>query len=87
MYHTSGLTYCLAEWERDTIRERIRAGVDRAAADGRTEGRPPALSSEKIEVVMGFLESGSSVSVAARTFQVSRPDVRAVRDGTYDGSQ
>ena len=26
----------LAEWERDTIRDRIRAGVDRAAAEGRT---------------------------------------------------
>ena len=31
----------LAEWERDTIRDRIRAGVDRAAAEGRTGGRPP----------------------------------------------
>ena len=29
----------LAEWERDTIRDRIRAGVDRAAAEGRTGGR------------------------------------------------
>ena len=35
----------LAEWERDTIRDRIRAGVDRAAAEGRTGGRPPALPS------------------------------------------
>ena len=41
----------LAEWERDTIRDRIRAGVDRAAAEGRTGGRPPALSSEKVEAV------------------------------------
>ena len=29
----------LAEWERDTIRDRIRAGVDRAAAEGRTGGQ------------------------------------------------
>ena len=35
----------LAEWERDTIRGRIKAGVDRAAAEGRTGGRPSALSS------------------------------------------
>ena len=41
----------LAEWERDTIRDRIKAGVDRAAAEGRTEGRPPALSSEKVKAV------------------------------------
>ena len=38
----------LAEWERETIRDRIKAGVGRAAAEGRTGGRPPALDSEKI---------------------------------------
>ena len=73
----------LAEWERDTIRDRIRAGVDRAAAEGRTGGRPPALSSEKVKAVRNFLENDGSVSAAARTFGVSRPTVRAVRDGTY----
>ena len=66
------------EWERDTIRDRIRAGVDRAAAEGRTGGRPPALSSEKVEAVKSFLGNGGSVSAAARTFGVSRPTVRAI---------
>ena len=73
----------LAEWERDTIRDRIRAGVDRAAAEGRTGGRPPALSPEKVKAVKDFLENGGSVSAAARTFEVSRPTVRAARDGMY----
>ena len=73
----------LAEWERDTIRDRIKAGVDRAAAKGRTGGRPPVLSWEKVEAVRSFLENGGAVSAAARTFGVSRPTVRAVRDGTY----
>ena len=45
----------LAEWERETIRDRIRAGVDRAAAEGRTGGRPPALDSEKLQAVRDFL--------------------------------
>ena len=75
----------LAEWERETIRDRIRAGVDRAAAEGRTGGRPPALDSEKLRAVGDFLESGGSVSAAARAFGVSRPTVRAVKDGTYLG--
>ena len=75
----------LAEWERDTIRDRIKAGVDRAAAEGRTGGRPPALSSEKVEAVKAFLKNGGSGSAAARTFGVSRPTVRSVRDGTYAG--
>ena len=73
----------LAEWERDTIRDRIRAGVDRAAAEGRTGGRPPALSMEAAAAVRDFLENGGAVSAAARTFGVSRPTVRAVKDGTY----
>ena len=77
----------LAEWERDTIRDRIRAGVDRAAAEGRVGGRPPALSAEKVEAVRHFLENGGSVSAAARTFGVSCPTVRAVRGGTYAGQQ
>ena len=75
----------LAEWERDSIRGRIRAGVDCAAAEGRTGGRPPALDFEKVQAVRGFLGGGGSVSAAARNFGVSRPTVRAVRDGTYEG--
>ena len=73
----------LAEWERETIRDRIKAGVDRAATEGRTGGRPPALDFEKVEAVKDFLQNGGSVSAAARAFGVSRPTVRAVKDGTY----
>ena len=75
----------LAEWERETIRDRIKAGVDRAAAEGRTGGRPPALYPEKLQAVRDFLENGGSVSAAGRAFGVSRPTVRAVRKGVYTG--
>ena len=75
----------LTGWERDTIRDRIKAGVDRAAGEGRVGDRPPALSPEKVEAVRDFLENGGSVSAAARTFGVSRPTVWAVKDGTYAG--
>ena len=58
--------------------------MDRAAAEGRTGGRPPALDSEKTQAVRDFLEGGRSVSAAARTFtfNVSRATIRAVRDWT-----
>ena len=75
----------LAEWERETIRDRIRAGVERAAAEGRTGGGPPTLDSEKLRAVRDFLDNGGSVSAAARAFGVSRPTVRAVKDGTNTG--
>ena len=76
----------LAEWERETIRDRIKAGVDRAAAEGRTGGRPPALDSEKVQAVRDFLANNNgNVSAAHRTLRVSRAVIRAVRDGTYPG--
>ena len=82
--HAQGIHIrALAEWERDTIRDRIRAGVDHAAAEDRLGGRPPALDSEKIPTVLDFLANGGSVSAAHRTFKVSRATIRAVRDGTY----
>ena len=76
----------LAEWERGTIRDRIKAGVDRAAAEGRTGGRPPALDSQKVEDVRDLLAAGRSISAVARTVKVSRATVRAVRDGMYPGT-
>ena len=79
------LLLALAEWERESIRDRIKAGVDRAAAEGRTGGRPPALPSEKLRAVEVFLSGGGTLSTAARNFSVSRPVVRAVRDGMYPG--
>ena len=79
------LLLSLAEWERDTIRDRIKAGVDRAAAEGRAGGRPPALSDDRRRAIEVYLAGGGSVSGAARVFDVSRPTVRAVRDGNYPG--
>ena len=38
-----------------------------------------------MEAVKDFLANGGSVSAAARTFGVSRPTVRVVRDGIYNG--
>ena len=40
-------------------------------------------SAEKLQAVREYLENGGSVSAAARAFGVSRPTVRAVKDGTY----
>ena len=67
----------LAEWERGTIRDRIKAGVDRAAAEGRTGGRPPALDSEKLHAVRDFLANNNgNISAAHCTFKVSRATIK-----------
>ncbi len=67
------------------MEDSVEAELSESAAEGRSGGRPPSLSSEKVEAVKSFLESGGAVSAAARTFGVSRPTVRAVRDGSYAG--
>jgi len=38
-----------AQFERDIISERIKAGLDRARAEGRKPGRPPRPDSQKQE--------------------------------------
>ena len=70
----------LAEWERDTIRDRIRAGVDHAAAEGRLGGRPPALDSEKLQAVRDFL-GGGGLGQRGRQELRGEPAHRAHRQG------
>jgi DNA invertase Pin-like site-specific DNA recombinase len=45
----------LAEFERDVIRERTRAGLDAARARGRVGGRPPALSDRDLAAARALL--------------------------------
>ena len=44
----------LAEWERETIRDRIKAGVDRAAAEGRTGGQAAGVVTGESEGCQEF---------------------------------
>lgn len=46
----------LAEFERDLIRERTNAGLQAARARGRTGGRPPALSPDKLRTAKKLYE-------------------------------
>lgn len=47
----------LAEFERNIIRERTKAGLESARARGRTGGRPSKLSEEDIEVAKTLLKN------------------------------
>ena len=52
-----------AQFERDLLIERTRAGLDRAKAEGKQLGRPPALTKkQEIEVIEAL---GNNVSVSA----------------------
>lgn len=63
----------LAEFEREIIRERTRAGLAAARARGRLGGRPPALSPEKLAAVRVMrAQKNQTMDEIARAFGVSR---------------
>lgn len=66
----------LAEFERDLIAERTRAGLKAARARGRVGGRPKGLSAEaerKARLAKSLYESGTVVSEICSDLSISRP--------------
>ncbi|MDQ2845846.1 MAG: recombinase family protein [Actinomycetota bacterium] len=58
---------------RTLIRERTADGLAAARAEGRTGGRPPAMTAEKIEAVHQLLAQGTPKTIIAQMIKVSRP--------------
>lgn len=71
----------VAEMERDLIRERTRAGLERAKAEGKVLGRKPVTTQEKREQIRERLRAGESITEVARALGVSRGTIYNVRDG------
>lgn len=66
----------LAEFERNLIRERTRAGLAAARARGRKGGRKPALTPQQIHEVRALLRDPSiPVSSIAKRYGVSRATI------------
>ena len=63
----------LAEFERNMIRERTKAGMDAARARGRTGGRKPALSDKQVREVKALMaDPHIHESDVAKKYEVSR---------------
>lgn len=61
----------IAEFERDVIRERTRAGLEAARARGRTGGRPARLGPKDLEKARTLLKNPAiTVEEVARTLGV-----------------
>jgi DNA invertase Pin-like site-specific DNA recombinase len=70
IFHLFG---ALAEFERELIRDRTRAGLAAARARGRKGGRPAKLNAEKVKVATRLLKDPeTTVSEVARTLGVHR---------------
>jgi len=71
IFHIFG---ALAEFERNLIRERTKAGLTAARARGRKGGRPKALDSQKREVAVRlYKERKHSVKEVCRIMGISKP--------------
>ena len=72
------LTLAIAEWEWSNIRERSIQGQQRARAEGKRIGRPPALTPEARQEVKRKLREGQSVTRIAQVHRVHHSVVRRV---------
>ena len=70
----SGLLSVFAEFERELIRERVKAGLDQARSKGIRLGRPPLVQLKEKEIKAHFKKS-KNISSTARRFKVSRRSV------------
>lgn len=62
----------LAQFERDLIVERTKAGLEAAKAQGRTGGRRHLLSSAQVAAARKWIEGGMTQQQAAAALNVSR---------------
>jgi putative DNA-invertase from lambdoid prophage Rac len=71
----AGLLAVFAEFEREILRERVRAGLDHARQHGKRLGRPPSVVHQAAEA-QKLYRQGISKSQIARQLQIGRTSVR-----------
>ena len=71
----AGLLAVFAEFEREILRERVRAGLDHARQQGKRLGRPPSVVHNAPEAGR-LLRQGLSKSEIARRLKIGRTSVR-----------
>lgn len=83
---TMGVISAVAEFERDLLIERTQAGLRRAKAEGKTFGRPSALTEAQRSTVIDQLNAAVSIAQIARDMKTSRQTIMRVRGGLAVGS-
>src|SRR5271156_2023491 len=71
----AGLLAVFAEFEREILRERVRAGLDHARRHGKRLGRPPSVLHQAVKA-RKLHRQGISKSEIARQLQIGRTSVR-----------
>ena len=73
----AGLLAVFAEFEREILRERVRAGIAQARSEGRAHGRPPTALLKAAEVHRLKAERVSHSEIARR-LGIGRTSVRRI---------
>jgi putative DNA-invertase from lambdoid prophage Rac len=75
----AGLLAVFAEFEREILRERVRAGLVHARQNGKRLGRPPSAA-HQADQVRRLYRAGLSKSEIARRLKIGRTSVRRFLD-------
>lgn len=71
----AGMLAVFAEFERDILRDRVKAGIAQARKEGRAHGRPATVARRKPEI-RKLAKKGLSQSEIARQLNIGRTSVR-----------
>src|SRR5438067_1091169 len=75
----AGLLAVFAEFEREVLRERVRAGIAQARKNGKPHGRPPSAVRKATQIRELFAD-GLCKSEIARQLEIGRTSVRRILD-------
>jgi putative DNA-invertase from lambdoid prophage Rac len=70
-----GMLAVFAEFERDVLRERVKAGIAQARKDGKPHGRPPTIAHQKGRIQELYTQGVSKAQIA-RELGIARTSVR-----------
>jgi putative DNA-invertase from lambdoid prophage Rac len=71
----------VAEFERDLLIERTNAGIKRAKAEGKSFGRPSALSKRQQSEAKDRIKAGVPIAQIAKDYNTSRQTIMRLRTG------
>lgn len=71
----AGMLAVFAEFERDILRDRVKAGIAQARKEGRPHGRPATIAGKALEA-RSLAHEGLSKSAIAKRLKIGRTSVR-----------
>lgn len=71
----AGMLAVFAEFERDILRDRVKAGIAQARKEGRPHGRPPTVA-KYAPKIRALAKKGLNKSAISRRLRISRTSVR-----------